>query len=803
MNPNTLLIILNIAFVVILALGFLTGLKGVKKSGIDLAVFVGSFILAILITPLITKAVLNINIYVDGKSTTISNYIISLITAQTGSLVTSGSSTESLISNVPVMVGNLVVFMVLLIVIDILAQIITSIVFAVTKKRKKKKNAISKSAPSYVSATGNVKYVREEKPKKYRLAGGLVGTVHALLFVVALLIPIKGVTSTVASLANQVEPEPAVVTYAETEPNYTPVAKYIRQAISEQYLDLVFAVDNSALFKVTGALDINSFMFNSLASCKVDGKKIVLTAEIDSATTLVNQLDYIQNIDIKTAEGLKSVDFERLSLTLDSLFNSEIVKTLLDDIAKNLLDWTTADEMPELTGEIGNLVKDVREKVSQDANLKDLLLKTKQIVNSKQFVSNFLKDELDIILNVADIAVNSTIIDPIMSEDKTNLISTLLTELGKDNNALANNLLSNIFDSEIINLGLLYGTNFGIDFVNDYFATIENAVTVSKINYVNDDIKYNKADLTEIITTILDIYKDYTEVNLDNIVSTPEVLVTANFNSNVKNLGKIVDKVKGLEVLNQSGSFGKIIDNAKLLAITFGEETLNFVDIIDLDLLKVKEFSVETDFETLTPAIRELLTMKFIDEGGNQISSIEQITKEGITETVKKMSKDQISAILTPLANSDLFKPLNVMLINTINNEVKKTIGGNIVELPDDIDLSNQIDNIVNVIDDVKTLLPALEEIGSGTKSLDDVIKDTATNNSDTVVSLLNNLQDNANNNGENGAFTGVYNAMLSYIKDDASGLTDISQIIDANTVIDGEKSVIDWQSVINQYLGK
>ena len=79
MNPATILLILNIVFAVFLVMGFLQGLCGLKKSALKLTCFIVGIVLAAIITPVVSKAVMNIKITYNGQLTALKDIILSVI----------------------------------------------------------------------------------------------------------------------------------------------------------------------------------------------------------------------------------------------------------------------------------------------------------------------------------------------------------------------------------------------------------------------------------------------------------------------------------------------------------------------------------------------------------------------------------------------------------------------------------------------------------------------------------------------------------------------------------------------------
>lgn len=849
MDTKLISLILNIVFVLVLVIGFLSGLKGAKKSGLSLAFFVVGAILAFALTPTISKLVLNIQINVQNDQgeivkQTINDFLASLIN-QSGlfsDIASSGSSTEKLIQALPQMFAKIVVFMALIIICSLVFKIIGAIVGAILFRNKKAKNPISKNTPSYVSATGNVRYVREEKPKKHRLAGGFLGLVHAFMFAVLLFVPVCALSGTITTLAYQTESSSQTsavkVVYADdNSTNYTAFAKKLQEIIPAEVLDILNSINSSAVSKVVNVCDVNGVIFDNIAKCKVDGEKIELTAEISSVASVYNNMEYITTLDLSTLNGIKQLDFNSLRTAINSLFDSKMVKTVLTEVTTKALDWLTADDITGLSQQTQDAIKSIRDTMAENEYLHDFVYRLKKeylaLDNNARY--DFLKNEVTTCLNLTESVVSMQYFQATFDNTSAESASMelLIDDLSQNNNALLNKLVSYVFDSKVAQIAMLCGTNAMIDQAKTYFdeKLAENAVEIAKINVLESTTWYDKTLVNDIFVKMLNIYNsiytNYKPLGFDNISNDIRLLTSTEnleqiLKTNIINFGIVLDDIKNLQILTQYGTLGNILSNIKQLELTReanddGTETIYYVkDVINIELLAKADFSAETDFEQLCPAILKVASLSFqIDDAENGTTDcdiIRYIDQVGVKNAILDIPTDDLNIILNSLAQSQLLAPLNVLMINIINQEVKNAIGdqlgGDIIDLvPENVNVAEQAEDITNVVSDIKTLMPALEDISSGSKTLDEVLKDTSSESlqetSQTIVSLLNNLQTNANTYQEDGVFTGVYNAMLNYVKDESSGLTDIATIIEQNTVTDQQTdiSTIDWQAVIDSYL--
>ena len=113
MSAGLITLIANLVLLFFVLMGFLDGLrKGLKKQALWLAFFTGAIVLAFIFTPLITNGIIDISFNIDGQNQSLRDMIVNAITQQeiVGGLYQEGSSFAGIVDNFPVMIANLVVF---------------------------------------------------------------------------------------------------------------------------------------------------------------------------------------------------------------------------------------------------------------------------------------------------------------------------------------------------------------------------------------------------------------------------------------------------------------------------------------------------------------------------------------------------------------------------------------------------------------------------------------------------------------------------------------------------------------------
>ncbi|HKM40382.1 MAG TPA: hypothetical protein VJZ99_00660, partial [Patescibacteria group bacterium] len=267
---DLILLSLNLLVIVALILGFLSGLiKGFYKSVVFLGFSIVLFIVGILVIPFLSEMLLDINLSFIGRfipseaniemtsiRETLPN-ILAYYMPEQASLFVPGTDTMALAYGIVKLVFNIVLFIVLLILNATLFKIIPLIVWIFIKPKRHR--------------------LTNEKPKKQRLLGGLVGAVKAFAVLLLVAIPLAGITSIATSAEplyekmNQEENPNAnnsdIVTLAESDDE------------DDEDISLVFDVaktyKKSILGKVYGLgnLDVNLFDVAFKVDIKNDSTK--------------------------------------------------------------------------------------------------------------------------------------------------------------------------------------------------------------------------------------------------------------------------------------------------------------------------------------------------------------------------------------------------------------------------------------------------------------------------------------------------------------------------------------------------
>ena len=323
MNPSLITLIINLVLVGFVLFGFLGGLRGIKKSTFSLVMFVFQLIVIFIISPIVSRSILTINI----NGVNINNHIINGINDMVGPDASSSALAQDIITSIPVMLINILTTIVLIIVGSIIFKIIGAIlyrlIFGKDNTKVIERCEIVNGSPQMVKST--------EKKKKHRLWGGVVGAIHGLLFALVLFFPICGMVNIFndITMANVVSAEEQT----ENTINLKPIDEMLKENIPSEVFDYVNAINNSVIYKIGKIGNISEVSFNVVAKSEINGKSVMLGEEIRSVVNTYNTfINFATSSETLTSYDINSIfediknnpqnyDFDKLYLVIDNLFS--------------------------------------------------------------------------------------------------------------------------------------------------------------------------------------------------------------------------------------------------------------------------------------------------------------------------------------------------------------------------------------------------------------------------------------------------------------------------------------------------
>ncbi|MBO5884491.1 MAG: hypothetical protein J6Q51_01700, partial [Clostridia bacterium] len=488
---------------------------------------------------------------------------------------------------------------------------------------------------------------RGEKPKRYRLLGGLVGAVQGLILCFVTFLPISGLVNIVTDLQQQ-----TVVAAVEVT-EVSPTAKFMDENLTQDIKDIINGYSKSPVCGAGNIFNMNNNIFNAIASTEVDGINIYLRDEIINISNTYNNISCLLDIELNL-ENLKTINYNKVLTALDYLFESNILKAALPDFTDIIFDDLTKSE-----------------NIKDNTELVDLLNSIKLELEAESGVVNNLKKELVCIVNTVKLIAQSSIIDQIPQEDETfdnERLSNVVEALEADKKYLFNNIIDVAFDSRVLNKVIVYGINKGINVVEqDLIKNLEdNTVNLGRINLNNKDLVLKKAEVKSMLSSLLNIASEFVDFDIDAVNDDFRTLFEYNLPYIIENAGTMMNAIQNMTVFNQTGIYDNLITQ---LART------SYNDYMDFDVLKVNNvWLIET--KNLAGAIKKLVESKaisYLDKDGDSYKvETENITKmlEGLTviTEVNGESKTLIRQILEPIYGGRAFSKLINICFENLND---------------------------------------------------------------------------------------------------------------------------------------
>ena len=290
-------------------------MKGLKKSALRIAFFFVSVIIAGIITPYISRLILGIQITYEGELTSIEDIILSFInsSAQIAEITEASPTLATLIENMPVMLINLVTFVLLTYLVNLVGWVIYLVIASVFFKKPK------------ATLDENGQKVKP-KQKKWRLFGGLVGAAQGLVLAFLTFLPLSGLVGMYTDLSTAQQ----VVAQADegTNSNLSLSAQFINENVPDEVKEYLNAYSDSAIFKVSGVFGLDDAIFNQVASVTVNDTKISLRDEVVNIANVYDNVGFLVDIDFSSFEAVKTLNYDNLLRAVDYIFNSNLYPQL-------------------------------------------------------------------------------------------------------------------------------------------------------------------------------------------------------------------------------------------------------------------------------------------------------------------------------------------------------------------------------------------------------------------------------------------------------------------------------------------
>ncbi len=548
-----------------LLVGFLMGLKrGFKKSLFRLLWLLGTVVLLLIFSKLITKALLNINVSflnleVEGRACdTLAQYLSEVIksNATVQKYITNTETLESLATSMPVVIGNLFVFVILFWILRYLLWPIWALLarkIGKADREKLRRHEITVSTE-----------------KKRPWLGALMGVFAGLLICLVTYMPIIGVTNIAVQLDK-------VYVSSDTDTGKTTL---LSEMVGEENVQYVYAFRDSAVgktFDTVGLNKLDGLLFNSVTTVTVDGTKIETTAEIKRVVRVYDNIMRVQDIDY---DNLTKTDVDSLvdlcTDVVNDAFSSGIVNVLFDNMIPDFIKSVTDD--PDYPVKLPSMGDQVLDDGANEA------LSALQDITAK-----YLKGELLNTISIVKYLNDQDLFLPIYNGIKTEDYAELEQKVKNLSEDTVNAIVDKIFDYKVVSDLTPIVLNTGVEYACEQLKT----TFVEKTNIdINNAIKQS---LKNILNNAVVVYK-----NLDTDVS--PYVATENFG----NVGVIVDELISLNFVSNT-TYNDLVRKANTELKKYIKDALQKTDL-------------DNDVDVLVDKLTALITR---DNNGNIVLNFE------------------------------------------------------------------------------------------------------------------------------------------------------------------------------------
>lgn len=611
---------------IILISSFFIGYKRrLIRGGVSFAISIVLIIAAYLITPPISKALLGMNVSVDGVGKPLSQIIVDLV-CSIGSVKTAVETSPALktfLETLPVMIMNIVTFFAIYAIMRLLGYIVYKIIdLTCLKKIEKKENY---------------------NAKRDKWLGGCLGILKGLVFTVLAFAPLTALIGMVGDLQTETKPLYTVSEGNTAEASLPNTNTFIEENVPVEVMDAINAYNTSALGYMTQMFGLDNFIFDQLGKINVDGETVMLRQDALNGAVVYNTVSEITKaINSPEGESLKNVNWTELNKRVDSMFESGLIKglatNLLGDFIQNYDQYKDID-----LGEFKPIVDAVA-----------VALEDEEV---KEYFLNDFKQ----IYSIVAVAGESGILDYVLL-DKTDDIEAIADNIMQDKNKesilkMVNSFLDMNVVKDAISPALeLAGKKIDKSII-DLTDTSNEVSDWSRFKANVLNIAGGVVDVNSVVP-ILDLVKD-----MEGILDIPEDKVDKAFN----HLGKLFDNIDQLEILRKDGKSlaTQLLEKAEmgnLLSVKNEPQITTYTNLFEYlkepvkDMLKIDLYALLNDETATTKDIMKSIATVLADdtktvEGVTQYSNIltNIITKlykiDGIRDKFFGEIKDMLSGV--------------------------------------------------------------------------------------------------------------------------------------------------------------
>lgn len=697
---STALILICGVFIVASAL---LGLwRGWAKSTIRIGVVLLVSILTLFLTPYITKSLMSIdlsglNINIEGVTITKISSLMVILLGNYGldeATLNSMPTVKDLCNNLPLMVINVVVYLLFFVVLMIVGYFIYLILSAIILPKRKR-----------------------TVMKKRRWIGFGVGALQGLVVFAVFLMPTLGLMNVADNFLAELKPAPKAesvasigcedftisnVAFAEMDAVYV-ADDFNFDKTTDTMKKIIYEYKNCFVIKTMSALGyskVSDWAYDNLTTVKINGENVTLRNETNNIAQIVNTIQKFGKIN----GDLTDAQIEDLKTVINKVFESKIMGGVISEV------------VPVVATKWSNSEKLIVEKPVVAENVEPLLDSVYKAFSTSN--KQTIKADLLAFVDVVKVANDYKIISALTSNENVDILE-LVNQEGFANNVI-NELLKSRTIKEIFPSALDFGLQELYKVIN-----IENASSY-KITKKSSDLTEEQwteerqvlADLIENMISVVRDLKNVENVNIDNI--------------NISAIGNVFNLMKRSQFLGANSKNVAVgILRSDLVGGAIPAEFINTVEskwnnidfVATFNVVKASmDISKTTEAGTISTETMKTLLENMQDETVSEI-----VTEIASTENLKSMGVDEKTAN----ALNEVVNNVTDAMKTTENVDYEKeakametlmdaygVIGAN---EPSNIVTAENVDDIVNSLVESDIILDAITantEAGSITETI-------------------------------------------------------------------------------------
>ena len=534
--------IVSIVFIVILVIGFFIGFwRGLKRSTASLIFGLVGALLAFFLTPVITNAILGINITVNGTQTSINNYLVEMIKSASEdieALVNANPNLESFFAQLPSALANVVVFIVLTAVVELIMYIIYKIIASIFLKYK-------------------------PGAKKHRITGGVVGAIKTLIIVVFAFMPLSALIGTLNNIiyedtyfVEQVQSDTTVANAEDGEiiiddgesedqagegqqegeqaTEETKVNSLIDEYIPSEVKNVISGLENNALIKISKVFGLDNYVFDYLSQVTVDGEKVEVRKEIENIYPMANFVYQLRTFyDEEGLVNLNNADLDRIEKYFNNFVDSGLFQSVLASTVANVIenyqDYAFIADS-QIVQEYGIILDDLK------ANLSSLTT-TKE--KGEYFAIDFKN-----LFSAFKTLAKSGALDQVKDLSGLNEILNVLTS--DENLTVLQSALENVFSMNTIQDSISSVIKVTFEkILNEEVSDLEDSS-----NYTDEQWKNLSAKFTNILKIVGDINSGFSG-GLEGVIKDPASILdesSETLSATLANVGSLLDELLNIDL---------------------------------------------------------------------------------------------------------------------------------------------------------------------------------------------------------------------------------------------------------------